>query len=121
MEKLVFKSFVWPRNPDTYREDWSRDGMYHKNDLGDDVFDGMGMKKCVITGTGVFLGANAFADYRALMELFGQVTAGHLEHPVFGIRNCYFTGFEMTQEPVENCIHYRFTFEVADADGYLPK
>ena len=121
MEKLVYKSFIWPRNPDTYREEWSREGVYHKNDLGDDVFDGMGMKKCTITGTGVLLGETAFEDYRALMELFSQVTAGTLEHPQFGFRQCYFTGFEVTQEPVENCIHYKFSFEVAQNDGYLPK
>ena len=46
MEKLVFKSFIWPRNPDTYREDWSRKGVYHTNSAGENVFDGMDVKCC---------------------------------------------------------------------------
>lgn len=121
MEKLVFKSFIWPRNPDTYREDWSRKGVYHTNSAGENVFDGMDVKKCVITGTGVFLGETAVSDYLELMTLFAQVTAGNLEHPLFGIRYCYFTGFEMTQEPAVDCIHYKFTFELAETNGYLPK
>lgn len=121
MEKLVYKTFIFPRNPDTYQENFTRAGVYHKNDDGNDVFDGMGMKKCVITGTGVFFGDTAFEDYGKLLELFGQVSPGNLEHPVFGIRYCYFTGLEMTQEPAANCIHYRFTFEMAETNGYLPR
>ena len=121
MENLVYESFVWPRNPDTYQENWSRDGVYHKNDLGDDVFDGLSMRKCIITGTGVFLGEEAFEDYRLLLSLFNQPTPGNLEHPKLGFRYCYFTGFEVTQEPVENCVHYKFTFEVAEQNGDLPK
>ena len=121
MEKLIYKSFIWPINPDTYQESWSREGVYRKNEAQEDVFIGMNMKKCRITGTGVFLGDSAVADYQALEKLFAEVSPGNLEHPVFGIRYCYFTGFEMTQPPAENCIHYKFTFELADTNGILPK
>lgn len=121
MDYLIYKSFVWPRNPDTYQETWSRAGVYRKNDAQEDVFLGMDMKKCAITGTGVFFGETAYTDYKRLMELFAEVSPGNLEHPVFGIRYCYFTGFEMTQAPSENCIHYRFTFELAETNGILPK
>lgn len=121
MEKLVYKTFVFPRNPDTYQEHFTREGVYHKNDAGNDVFDGMGMEKCVITGTGVFFGETAYEDYRSLLVLFDQLSPGNLEHPVLGIRYCYFTGLEMTQEPKANCIHYRITFELAQTNDYLPK
>lgn len=121
MELMSFKSFIWPRNPQVYKEDSSREGMYHKNDLGHDVFEGMGLKKCVISGNGVFYGETAFEDFRRLAALFEETSPGNLSHPVWGIRYCYFTGLELTQEPAENCVSYKFEFQVAETNGFLPK
>lgn len=121
MEKLSYKTFVWPRNPSTYQEECIREGVYEKNDAGEDVFQGMGLLKRTITGTGTFFGDTAFADFKALAKLFGESTPGNLEHPVWGIRYCYFTGLEMTQEPKDNCVSYRFEFREAQTNGILPK
>lgn len=121
MELMRFKTFVWPENPHVYREVFSREGMYHKNDLGQDVFEGMGLKKCVITGSGVFFGENAHENFRRLSALFGESTPGDFYHPTWGVRSCFFTGLELTQEPAENCISYRFELQAADGSGVLPK
>ncbi len=121
MEKLSFKTFVWPQNPHTYQEENVREPVYEKNENGEDVFQGMGYLKRTITGSGVFLGDTAFSQYQKLEALFGETTPGDLEHPVWGIRYCYFTGLELTQEPKENCVSYRFTFQQAMANGVLPK
>lgn len=121
MDKMSYKTFVWPQNPHTYREDFQREGVYEKNEAGEDEFQGMGLKKCTITGTGAFFGDTAFSDFQRLAKLFDETTPGNLEHPIWGIRYCYFTGLEMTQEPKENYVSYKFTFQLALANGILPK
>ena len=50
-----------------------------------------------------------------------DMTAGNLDHPIFGIRYCYFTLLELTQEPKENYVSYRFEFTQAKANGEVPK
>ena len=47
--------------------------------------------------------------------------AGNLEHPIFGIRFCYLTLLEVTQEPKENYVSYRFEFTQALLNGEIPK
>ena len=72
MEKLSYKTFVWPQNPHTYKEDSSREGRYTKDDAGNDVFLGMGYLKSVITCTGAFFGANAVTEFQKLQKLFEE-------------------------------------------------
>ena len=121
MEKMCYKTFVWPHNPHTYQEVCVREPVYEKNEAKEDVFQGMGPLKRTITGSGVFFGETAAASYQALAKLFEETSAGNLAHPVWGSRYCYFAGLELTQEPKDNYVSYRFTFLQADADGKLPK
>ncbi len=120
MDKMSFKTFVWPQNPHTYREELIREPKYYTQD-GETCFEGMGERKRIITGSGAFYGATAFADFQRLAALFEETTAGNLEHPIWGIRYCYFTGLEMTQEPRENYVSYQFTFTGASTNGAVPK
>lgn len=121
MEKLSYKSFVFPTNPHTYREEATRAGKYSKDDAGNDVFHGMGFRKRIITGTGAFFGEKAVEEFRKLQELFEETEAGNLEHPLWGIKFCYFTGLDMIQEPKQDYVAYKFTFEQAETNGYLPR
>lgn len=120
MNFLSYKTFVWPQNPHTYKEESVREPQYYTED-GVTVFNGMGQLKRVITGSGVFYGEDAFEQFKLLMKLMEDATAGNLEHPVWGIRYCYLTGLELTQEPKENYVSYRFTFTQALANGTVPK
>ena len=119
MDSLIYKSFVWPHNPHTYKEEYVREAKYYTED-GIKYFDSMGPVKQVITGSGVFFGENAVRDFQALAELFDQEEAGNLQHPLWGIRYCYFTGLELTQEPKDNYVSYRFEFTVAWTNGVIP-
>ena len=119
MDYLSYKTFVWPQNPHTSKEELVREPKFHTQD-GVTYFDKMGDLQRTITGSGVFYGEGAYDSYKALMALFGSPTPGNLEHPIWGIFYCYFTGLEMTQEPEENCISYRFTFTGALANGVVP-
>lgn len=42
MDKLVFRSFTWPQNPEILRYSYSREPVYTKNAMGNVVFSGMG-------------------------------------------------------------------------------
>ena len=120
MEKMSFKTFVWPQNPHTYREVTTRTPEYFTQD-GEVYFKGMSDPKRIITGSGVFHGADAYEQYLKLQKLADDLTPGNLEHPIFGIRYCYLTLLEMTQEPKENYISYRFEFTQAKLNGEVPK
>lgn len=119
MEKMSYKTFVWPQNPHTYQEEYIREPKFTTSD-GVKYYQGMGEMQRIITGKGTFFGETAYADFRSLAELFEESTAGNLEHPVWGIRYCYFTGLELTQEPKENCVSYKFTFTGAKTNGEVP-
>ena len=120
MDYLSYKTFVWPQNPHTYQEELIREPKYTTVN-GVAYFDSMGDMKRIITGSGVFYGENAFAQFKHLAALFEETTAGNLEHPIWGIRYCYVPGLELTQEPQENCVSYKFTFTGALSNGVVPK
>lgn len=120
-EKLVFKEFTWPRNPDSCRREYVREPVYTKDALGNAVFSKMGPKKLTISGEGVFLGENAAADFKALAAVFDSAEAGDLIHPVWGTVSCYFTELELTRDAGADYAAYRFVFREADSEGAIPK
>lgn len=120
MNFLSYKTFVWPQNPHTYHEQVQRRPRYLTLD-GESYFDSMGPVQRQITGEGEFYGPEAFAQYKRLAALFEENTPGNLEHPIWGIRYCYFTELELTQEPQEDYVRYRFAFTGALGDGTVPK
>lgn len=121
MQKLIFKTFMWPQNPRTLRHNYLREPVYVKDDAGNTVFSGMGAGKCTITGSGAFFGASAYSDFRKLMALFEEGGSGTLSDPTWGNYNVYLTELELEQEPRSDYVAYRFTFTRADADGAIPK
>ena len=120
MDFLSFKTFVWPQNPTTYREVATRTPEYYTQD-GETYYRGMSDLKRTISGSGVFYGEDAYEQYLKLQKLMTEISAGNLAHPIFGIRYCYFTLLEVTQEPKENYVSYRFEFTQALLNGEVPR
>ena len=121
MDKLKFKTFTWPINPEVYHESFERDALYAKTDDGDTVFSGMGPMKRVITGSGAFFGTDATTNFTKLATIFAEATVGVLIHPIWGNRTCYFTQLQMTQSPKSDYVAYSFEFKEVDADGAIPQ
>ena len=121
MGKLKYKTFVWPENPERYRVESKRSPVYYEDEAGKFIFDGIGPRKRVITGNGVFVGSDAYENFKALEALTVDKTPGALVHPVWGTVNAYFTGLTMEQEPRSDYVVYGFTFLEADADGVIPE
>ena len=82
MDKLKYKTFVWPHNPTVYKEEYLREPQYYKGDDGEYYFDAMGDEKLTITGTGAFFGDDAFVQFKKLAKLFKETTPGNLGYPV---------------------------------------
>ena len=120
MKRMQFRNFIWPQNPRTYRENYWRDPEYVRDAAGKDNFTGLSGKRCVVTGEGVFFGENAYQNFRDLSAQMDDRTEGVLVHPLWGSRSVYFTRLEMTQEPRENYVSYRFTFVGSDPYGEIP-
>lgn len=121
MDKLIFKTFTWPNNPEVYHETCEREAIYARTDGGDSVFSGMGPIKRVITGSGAFFGTDASVNFKSLASVFADATKGTLIHPVWGERTVYFTQLQMTQSPKSDYVAYSFEFREADAEGAIPQ
>ena len=121
MDKLKFKTFIWPENPERYRVESKREPVYSKTEDGTRTFDGLGPRKRVVTGSGCFAGSDAYTNFKALEALTADVTAGALVHPVWGTVTAFFTGLVLEQEPRENYVAYSFTFREADSSGAIPE
>ena len=116
---MSYKTFVWPHNPHTYKEEYSRETIF-RTQSGVTSFESMGQMRRTIRGSGAFFGENAYAWFRELAELFADGEPGNLEHPDWGIRYCYFTGLELTQEPRDDYVSYTFEFTCALTNGQVP-
>lgn len=121
MDKMTFKDFTWPENPQIYREESRRDPQYETNDLGQTSFLGLGGLRKSITGSGVFSGAGAYTSYKALAALMNETTAGTLTHPVWDDCQAFLVKLELQQEPRIDYVAYSFEFLAADSSGAIPK
>lgn len=120
MANLSYKTFIFPNDPESYREVISREPVYI-TEAGVSYFNGMSDMRRVITGEGTFCGADAYAQFKLLQKLGEDGAPGNLEHPIWGIRYCYLTKLELKQEPRENCVRYSFEFTQALTNGEVPK
>lgn len=120
MDSMSYKTFVWPNNPSSYREVWSREPKF-STENGVTAYTGMGPLTGVIKGSGAFFGENAYEQFRSLLELTKEKKVGELRHPLWGIRQAYLTGLELIQEPRENYVAYSFEFTYANSNGEVPK
>lgn len=120
MDKLKYKIWTWPENPETFLIDAVREPMYSIAEDGTITYLGLGPLCRVITGRGVFQGEDANNDFNALSVLLANGTVGELVHPTWGTIQAYFTGLKMEEDSREAYIVYSFTFREADESGTIP-
>ncbi len=120
MDKMTFKTFTWPNNPENYREELVREPIHVKSGISWKYY-GMQPAKRVITGSGAFFGAEAYANFKALAALFADTEAGTLTHPVWGTKTVMFTALELTQSIKPEYVAYSFEFRETDENGNIPR
>ncbi len=121
MDKISFKSFVWPVNPSEFTIRHKKEPIYGYDSAGLKVFKGMGPDKCTVTGSGVFTGPDASAKFFSLKTLYKEGSCGTLHHPHWGDMWGYITELTSTQDARENYLAYTFTFREADRNNAVPQ
>lgn len=120
MEKMRFRMFDWPENPEQFGIRAVCAPEYEENGYGAYDYTGMGPMCRVYTGKGVFCGKDAVQSFNALAVLMATRTQGELFHPVWGTTTAYLTELQMTQQSRPEYIEYSFTFRETDEKGGIP-
>lgn len=120
MDKLMYKSWSWRENPETFLIEAVREPMYNIAEDGTITYLGLGPLCRIISGRGVLQGENANNDFNAMSVILANGTVGELVHPTWGTIKAYFTGLKMEEDSREEYIVYSFTFREADESGMIP-
>lgn len=122
MDKMKFRMFRWPENPEQFGIYMVCEPQYQLNSIGQYDYTGMGPMCRVYTGSGVFFGPDAVEWFNALQVLMSTRAPGELYHPVWGTsKAAYLTELQMAQESRPDYIQYSFTFREADEKGSIPR
>ena len=120
MDRMKFKTLVWPDNPETFRIRAVRTPLYTIDSSNHYAYEGLGPMTREISGSGVFWGEYAVQNYNTLQVLMANGTVGELVHPLWGTIQAFLTGLQMDMESREGYIAYSFTFREADEEGMIP-
>ncbi len=120
MNKLKFRMFTWPENPEEYRIEASCVPKFGPGENGGVAFAGLEPMSRVITGRGVFTGPEAVEDFNALAVIMATRTKGDLVHPVWGTSEVFLTDLVLEQESRPDYVVYSFQFRETDEFGSIP-
>ncbi len=120
MDKLKFRMFTWPENPEEYKITASCVPIFSPGETGGIIFEGLGPMSRVISGRGVFHGEYAVQYFNALAVIMATRTKGDLVHPIWGTSEVYLTDLTMEQESRPEYIVYTFQFRETDEHGAIP-
>lgn len=117
---MVFRDFVWPRLPDNISiEDARTAARLHLPYTGEAVQD-LGGNGRAVTGDGVFLGAQAAAQWEALCDCFAKGGTGTLLLPGAEPIKALFASLSLTGAPRDDRVAYTFTFLEQPDNAALP-
>lgn len=114
---MRYKDFVWPHNPESYTVEFRRAVAAHPVPFGKCVMQELGMGYRVLRGEGVFVGEDAYDQFRQLVEVFQEEGPGLLIHPVWQTERAYFVELRAVEEPLPDYVRYNFEFW-EDWNGY---
>ena len=107
---MRFKDFTWPHNPEVYSVEHRRRIAVHQVPFGGCVMQELGGSYRVLKGEGVFVGRDAYEQFKTLAEVFQEEGPGLLVHPVWPAERAYFASLEAAEEPLPDYVRYRFEF-----------
>ncbi|BAK99092.1 hypothetical protein OBV_18940 [Oscillibacter valericigenes Sjm18-20] len=107
---MRYKDYVWPHNPETYSVTWQKKIAVHKVPFGRYCMQELGSSYRVMRGGGVFVGTDAYQEFRRLAAVFDEDGAGLLVHPVWQAAGAYFVSLQLTEEPMPDFVRYTFEF-----------
>ncbi len=120
MDKLKFRMFTWPENPEEYKIVAQCVPKFAPGENGGIVFMDLEPMSRVISGRGVFTGPDAVDDFNALAVIMNTRTKGELVHPIWGTSEVYLTDLVLEQESRPEYVVYSFQFRETDEFGHIP-
>lgn len=112
LNKIRYKNFTFPYNPETTGLKCDRTYIKHKYPgLAGNELEDFGINAVSITGVGYFIGKNAYNNFHKLFKEYQKPGVGTVYHPVFSeITRGLMVSLESEINPGANCIKY--TFEI---------
>lgn len=111
LSPMIFKSFVWPHNPEIYEIQFDKDVIQHRYPgINNAEIEDMGMKARVFIGSGVFFGPGAYEKAQELANYYYDRTPGPLIHPTWMQTNAVFSKYKIKNQPLPDYVEYEFEF-----------
>lgn len=107
---MVYKDFKFPHNPETTGLKCDKSYIKHKYPglIGNELED-LGANAIIITGSGYFVGKNAYTQFDKLYKEFKKTGVGKVYHPVYkGITTGIMVSLESTIDAEVDAIRYTF-------------
>lgn len=109
-EKMSYRDFVFPNNPQVINIKHSRKISKFNIPNGNDFIGDFGSGSRIISGMGEFFGNNAENDFNNLKSIFEKGGGGILyipsQKPIYAV----FQSLELIGEDIEGVIKYKFSF-----------
>lgn len=110
LSPMRYKSYIWPHNPRVYSIDYERKMAVNKTPFGLFHLQDLGRTNRIMEGEGEFVGADAYAQFGQLANVFYDSGPGLLVHPLWQTANAYFVSLRLEQEPRPDYVRYSFAF-----------
>ena len=110
LQPMRYKGYTWPHNPRIYEIEFRREIIRHKVPFGAYVLQNMGRTCRVLRGSGEFVGAGAYDEFKKLASIFYENGPGLLVHPIWQESSAYFAALDLREQPAEDYVAYSFEF-----------
>ena len=117
LQPMRYKDYVWPHNPETYTVTYRRRVGMYDIPYGLYAMESLGRTCRVMTGSGEFVGPDAYEEFKRLATVYYTGGEGILVHPCWQSAHVLFTALSLRQEPRPDYVAYTFEFREL-YDGY---
>jgi LysM repeat protein len=108
---LQFKDYTWPHNPSEYDVKFVKNIAEHQYiNISGAEFEDFGVGARIFSGSGVFFGPDAYAQFGALAKVFYDKGPGKLIHPIWQPTLAVFSNLTVKQDPTPFYVEYTFEF-----------
>lgn len=111
MGNLKFKDFVWPHNPTSFNMSYDKRLIRHEYpEIDCAEHEDLGMNPRTFSGSGVFYGPGAWAQFSVLSTYYYKRDAGILIHPQYGQFRVRLSKLSSKEEPLPEYVEYDYEF-----------
>lgn len=110
LQPMRYKDYVWPHNPTSFTITYRRRMAVQEVPFGYYMLQNLGQSYRVMRGSGVFVGAGAYEEFKRLASVYYTGGDGILVHPCWQAAHVHFVKLSLSQEPRADYVAYTFEF-----------